>query len=415
MDFRESTVGERIEALRRRRGLSRKTLAGLVGRSQEWLRQVEKGSRRMDSIEVLVRMSEVLRVSDSSLLLPGFAFSGGRSGERVGGSLTDHLRRSLFLLDVYPENLAEQRPDAQSVSTLATEADWLWGDWVASGRRFDPVGRKTSELLSRSWQVCEVLPCQCGDGLSPACRAHVRMLLLMASLFSRLAEHELAYFAVHQAARRAGHHSVTSPDIECGPALAHALSRLGYSTEALPIAVEAVRRHRDGPAGVLTALHLSVAEVAAMGGDHRTCERYLASAEELALDQAGRSGEERVIGSASVSARKALCMLRLGQADLALHVAEEVRAEEVRAEEDHPADEVVDLYLALAQVWVARREDVTALLTLLRVERVSPDDLYYSRSAARLLDTLQQSALPTVRAEATSLVDRIVPSSWKPS
>lgn len=36
-------IGDRIAAYRKRRGLSQAALAGLVGRSESWLSQVERG------------------------------------------------------------------------------------------------------------------------------------------------------------------------------------------------------------------------------------------------------------------------------------------------------------------------------------------------------------------------------------
>ena len=42
-------------------------LAGLVGRSESWLSQVERGKRGVDSHSVLVRLAEVLRVDIEEL------------------------------------------------------------------------------------------------------------------------------------------------------------------------------------------------------------------------------------------------------------------------------------------------------------------------------------------------------------
>jgi transcriptional regulator with XRE-family HTH domain len=56
------TTGQRIARARRRRGLSQAVLAGLVGRSESWLSQVERGKRGVDSHSVLLRLAEVLRV-----------------------------------------------------------------------------------------------------------------------------------------------------------------------------------------------------------------------------------------------------------------------------------------------------------------------------------------------------------------
>jgi transcriptional regulator with XRE-family HTH domain len=44
-----SARGQRIARARRRRGLSQAALAGLAGRSESWLSQVERGLRRVDS------------------------------------------------------------------------------------------------------------------------------------------------------------------------------------------------------------------------------------------------------------------------------------------------------------------------------------------------------------------------------
>src|SRR6186713_847531 len=60
-------VGERIAAWRRRRGLSQVAVAGLVGRSESWLSQVERGVRGVDSLAVLRDLARVLRVELDAL------------------------------------------------------------------------------------------------------------------------------------------------------------------------------------------------------------------------------------------------------------------------------------------------------------------------------------------------------------
>ena len=60
-------AGQRIARARRRRGLSQAVLAGLAGRSESWLSQVERAKRGLDSHSVLVRLAEVLRVDIAEL------------------------------------------------------------------------------------------------------------------------------------------------------------------------------------------------------------------------------------------------------------------------------------------------------------------------------------------------------------
>src|SRR5215470_18320828 len=61
------SAGQRIARARRRRGLSQAALAGLVGRSESWLSQVERGLRNVDSHGVLMSLAEVLRVDVAEL------------------------------------------------------------------------------------------------------------------------------------------------------------------------------------------------------------------------------------------------------------------------------------------------------------------------------------------------------------
>jgi transcriptional regulator with XRE-family HTH domain len=62
-----SARGRRIARARRRRGLSQSALAGLVGRSESWLSQVERGLRQVDSHSVLTALAEILRVDVTEL------------------------------------------------------------------------------------------------------------------------------------------------------------------------------------------------------------------------------------------------------------------------------------------------------------------------------------------------------------
>ena len=47
-------IGDRIAIYRRRRGLTQLVLAGLIGRSESWLSQVERGIRPIDRLSVLI-------------------------------------------------------------------------------------------------------------------------------------------------------------------------------------------------------------------------------------------------------------------------------------------------------------------------------------------------------------------------
>src|SRR6266545_1565115 len=59
----DDSIGARIAAYRKRKGMTQALLAGLVGRSESWLSQVERGARDVDRLSVLLRLAELLNVT----------------------------------------------------------------------------------------------------------------------------------------------------------------------------------------------------------------------------------------------------------------------------------------------------------------------------------------------------------------
>jgi transcriptional regulator with XRE-family HTH domain len=55
-------TGERIAYHRKRLGLSQVEFAGLIGRSDSWVSQVERGVRAVDRLSVLQKVADVLSV-----------------------------------------------------------------------------------------------------------------------------------------------------------------------------------------------------------------------------------------------------------------------------------------------------------------------------------------------------------------
>ncbi|QKN87667.1 helix-turn-helix DNA-binding domain protein [Streptomyces phage Cumberbatch] len=58
--------GQRMQILRTRRGLSRPVVAGLLGMSPSWVKQVERGEIGMPKLPIVLRIAELLRVRDLS-------------------------------------------------------------------------------------------------------------------------------------------------------------------------------------------------------------------------------------------------------------------------------------------------------------------------------------------------------------
>src|SRR5512142_605357 len=75
-----SGVGKRIRAFRKRRGLTQETVAGLVGRSVSWLRQIEAGSRHVDSLSMIFDLARVLHCEPTELIGRALLLAPGRGG-----------------------------------------------------------------------------------------------------------------------------------------------------------------------------------------------------------------------------------------------------------------------------------------------------------------------------------------------
>jgi transcriptional regulator with XRE-family HTH domain len=120
------TIGERVAFYRQRRGLTQTVLAGLVGRTEDWLRKVEHSVLPLDRLSVLRRLAYALDVSLGDLIgkpvLRAWADEPGRrTVPSLRVALMDHRQ---FLtgpqpgepvrLDALATNIAEQWNDYQN-------------------------------------------------------------------------------------------------------------------------------------------------------------------------------------------------------------------------------------------------------------------------------------------------------------
>lgn len=67
-DLPSLSIGQRIELHRKHAGKTRDVVAGLVGRSTEWLRSIETGRRQPPRLDMLERLASVLKVPLSDLV-----------------------------------------------------------------------------------------------------------------------------------------------------------------------------------------------------------------------------------------------------------------------------------------------------------------------------------------------------------
>ena len=98
------TIGERVAWYRRRRGMSQEVLAGLVGRTADWLQKAENNRIELDRLSVIRSLARALDVSIGDLigepiLLDWTADSRTQTVPALRAALMDYSQLSPLLAD----------------------------------------------------------------------------------------------------------------------------------------------------------------------------------------------------------------------------------------------------------------------------------------------------------------------------
>ncbi|KWX03348.1 hypothetical protein TH66_10300 [Carbonactinospora thermoautotrophica] len=135
------TIGERVRLARQRRGLSRRAVAELAGRTEEWLRQIETGERPVQRIDTLQLLARVLKVRDISELT-GSLFVMTKDGSRPQHGRLAAVRRALR---PHLSDTTTPSPDLAALRRSIQHADTAW---LVSRQQITALGLVLPELLS---------------------------------------------------------------------------------------------------------------------------------------------------------------------------------------------------------------------------------------------------------------------------
>jgi transcriptional regulator with XRE-family HTH domain len=134
------TVAERVAWHRHRRGLSRRALAELLGRSEEWLRLLETQGRGAERLGTLVEIARVLRLPDLGSLL----------GQTIVVSDSDRPRhlRVEAVRRAFAATLVGPPADGHAaVPELSRRVDQAWTAWRTSREQYTALGLLLPDLL----------------------------------------------------------------------------------------------------------------------------------------------------------------------------------------------------------------------------------------------------------------------------
>jgi transcriptional regulator with XRE-family HTH domain len=377
-------IGRRIARQRRRRGLSQTVLAQLVGRSESWLSQVERGLRPVDRYSVLVRLAEILGIEVGRLIVDEADTATVRY--EPAGAIRGAMTRYGALPGVVNRHASTGRPPR--LRWLSHEVRRVNGLYQAT--RYEEAGRLLPGLIDAVEEArlsCAPADRRAADTVRALVYHSVTMTL------NRVGEAELAWTAADRSVAAA--EAAERPLLAAVSAyrLGYVLTRLRRAEQAEDLllrtadALATSSRHMKPPAlSVHGGLYLAAASAAAARFDSAGTARHL----EMAGWLAERLGDDRndfwsAFGPTNVVIHEVSVAVAFGDAESALR-----RVESLDVDRLGPGllGRRTQVLLDLARAYGLRRKDAAAVNTLLDAERVSPELVRYDSRTNELLTEL---------------------------
>lgn len=393
------TIGERVAFYRRRRGLAQATLAGLVGRSEDWLSKIERGERDIRRLDVLVEVARALRVTLGDLL-----------GEPV--LLEDEQQRNDDVPAVRDALMAPQRlsktlfgggfePEYVDPKPVAQWTKDAWSDYQG-GR----IG-KVVAALPRLIKTAQQMESAGGDGsYKRQCAAvSARIHHLAATTLSKVGESDLAWIAAERAMQAAD--TADDPLVLASAARSgtHALLAVGRFDDALQLGDAAAKwltpRMNEGDTAALSLygmLHLRSATAAARHQDRAITIELLSKAE-IAAEALGEDANhwQTGFGPTNVALHRISAGLDLGDVPFVIERSEEIDTGAMPVERQ--VMHLIDYARALSLV----AKDQDAVQALLTAEEKSPQLVRHSAIAREVARSLYRRA-PVTAGKKSSLL-----------
>jgi len=396
-------TGERIAYHRKRLGLSQVEFAGLVGRSESWVSQVERGARPVDRMSVLQKVADVLSVPVAELRAESEqsqdADERPESFDTIRAALTGHPAIDTVL------GAAQPPISRDALDAIRKQHSAVW-DLVHESQY-----TKLAPLLS---SLIPDLEKATRNAQSEELRTAARELLTdtyqaTAAALSKLGEADAAWIAADRAAFIA--ESIGEPLSVAASMfrMAHVFLSLGQISQAQQVANTTSQAlepliDADPTAKALSlfgAFHLVLAIASARDNDRNEAHSHLDTARDIArrLNE-DRNDYDTEFGPSNVGVHAVGVAVELGDAGHALELAREVNTEGLSSERQ--ARYLIDLASAHAM----RRQLGEALRDLQEAEQIAPELTRTHRLARDVTrDLLQLSGLRP-RPELRELAER---------
>lgn len=396
------TIGERVAWYRRRRGMSQEVLAGLVGRTADWLHKAERNRIHLDRLSVIRSLANALDVTIGDLigeptLLDWSADSRSQTVPALRAVLMDYTQLSPVLAsreaNETPPPLAQIERRLSAVfdayqhsrfGFVTSQAPNLLKDALAAARAADDGGNRAHEFLALSYQSA-------------------------AATLTKLGETDLAWIAADRglaAAQRSESHVVLGSLFR---SVAHTLLATGRFQPAVELVDRAagvlaneLRTADERTLSVYGSLFLTGAMAAARSEDRSVTQTFLQEAQRSA-DRLGTDANHMwtAFGPTNVAIHRVNTAMELGDVEIALRLGPTLDTSAL------PVERQVRHALDVARAYNARNNRDDALGVLLNAEQRAPEQTRHHFISRQLVLTWMRTRRRRPSLELAGLAARL--------
>jgi transcriptional regulator with XRE-family HTH domain len=396
------TIGERVAWYRRRRGMSQEVLAGLVGRTVDWLSKAENNRLELDRLSVIKSLADALDVTLGDLLaeptlMDWTADSGTRTVPALRSALMNY-RQLTPLLGVPTEG------EATPLDELKNSVAEVWSAYQDS--RYGFATRRLPLVLADA-----LIAAQAYDGRDRE-RAHELMAMTYqgaAMVLTKVGETDLAWIAADRglaAAQQSDNAAVTGSLFR---SVAHCLLSNGRFDAAVQLVSDAADHLRPGlrDAGpeflsIYGTLFLAGSMAAARADDRATTRAFLAEADHAA-QQLGHDANHMwtAFGPTNVAIHKVATAAELGDMQVAVDLGPQIDTQSL------PTERRTRHNLEVARALSAHNRMDDALSLILEAEQWAPEQVRSHYMARELVLTWVRNQRGRPSRTLAELADRL--------
>jgi transcriptional regulator with XRE-family HTH domain len=380
------TPGQRVAWHRVRRGLPQEALAGLVGRTEDWLGKIENDRAPLDRLSVIRSLADALGVTIYDLIGDPAPTNGHREPPGVAevrAALMDYRQLSPLLAAI------EKEGEAPPLGALRQDVDQVMSAY--QGSQYGQMLRRIPELLTQAQLAVSEYS---GDDRRTAHRILAFAGQSAAMILTKVGECDLAWIASQRglsAAEQSEDPAVTGSLLR---SVIHSLHSDGRAEDARDMtrrAADYMRTKLDPSepriVSVYGTLLLPGAIAAARSNDRNTAAEYLAEAADMAgLIETNANHLWTAFGPTNVQIHQVTAAMSLGDVQVALNLIPRIDTRGLPTERRvRHSLEVVNAYHACNRVSDAVEE-------LLRAERLAPEQVHEHMMSRQLVLRLRATA-----------------------